>query len=115
MTRGAFGAYDVPMDTDNKTDVIHIRVTRAEHERIKAHAGNVDKTVSSYGRARLLNFQLQARVDRHAINELRRLGGLLKHLYKESGGANREESQNTLMAIAHAVARIAQDDREKNT
>lgn len=115
MTRGAFGAYDVPMDTDNKTDVIHIRVTRAEHERIKAHARNVDTTVSAYGRARLLNFQLQARVDRHTINELRRLGGLLKHLHNESRGAYREQTRDAVITIAAAVARIARDDREKNT
>ncbi|AZZ15203.1 TPA: plasmid mobilization protein MobA [Pseudomonas aeruginosa] len=53
-----------------------------------------------------LQRQTRSRIDSHIINELRRLGGLQKHLFSQGGGSLSREYANVLVEIAEAIKRI---------
>lgn len=53
-----------------------------------------------------LKRQTRSRIDSHVINELRRLGGLQKHLFTEGSGAFSKEYANVLIEITEAIKRI---------
>jgi hypothetical protein len=64
----------------HKGDVLLIRLSADEHARIKQRAESCAVTVSEYVRRCALDRPLTARVDIEALAELRRQGGLIKHL-----------------------------------
>jgi hypothetical protein len=49
----------------------------------------------------------RSKVDQHILNELRRLGGLQKHLFNESGGQMSREFSAVLIEVQKAIARIS--------
>ena len=53
-----------------------------------------------------------SRTDATAIRELRRLGGLLKKVHVDSGGAYSRETAAALAALRAAIARLAAGDGE---
>jgi hypothetical protein len=65
--------------------VVNIRLTAGEKEFLRQEAKEAGLTLSVFGRRRLLGHKVRAQVDLVVVNELRRLGGLLKHLHNQSG------------------------------
>jgi hypothetical protein len=65
---------------DLKGDALLIRLRPDEHARIKQRAESCAVNVSEYIRRCALDRPLTARVDIEALAELRRQGGLIKHL-----------------------------------
>lgn len=53
-----------------------------------------------------LKRQTRSKIDSHVINELRRLGGLQKHLFTEGNGTLSKEYANVLVEITEAIKRI---------
>lgn len=89
-----------------KTKHIMVRVTPDQLENLREKALDCGATVPEYLRACGLGRRTRNQVDAHVINELRRLGGLQKHLFKEGGGVSSKEYAAVLVEIRAAIARI---------
>ncbi|WP_312283853.1 plasmid mobilization protein [Candidatus Igneacidithiobacillus taiwanensis] len=69
---------------DMKMRVLSFRVTDEDYQRIRQWAELAGLTPGQFARARALGMPVQARGDLALINELRRQGGLLKHIAIET-------------------------------
>jgi hypothetical protein len=95
-----------PRRAEQKTAPMQVRLTPAERAELAAAAADAGLTVSDYIRRRALGRRITARVDLTVINELRRLGGLVKHLTLGSH-IDAEAGREALAELREAVARIA--------
>lgn len=93
---------------EEKTARLNIRLTPAEIEEVREAARAGGLTVSAYGRRRLLGHFVKSSTDAEAIRELRRIGGLLKHLHVESGGAYAAQTAAALEELRVAIRRVGQ-------
>lgn len=90
---------EVKMD-DIKRDVnFHFRTTKNELDIIRENAKLAGLTNSEYVRRRALKIQVVAKVELNILSELKRLGGLIKHLYNESNGLYNTETAEALNAL----------------
>ena len=90
---------------------IYIRVSADEKLKLTALASKTDcSTKSEYVRSVSLGYPVKSVVTHEAINELRRLGGLVKHLFIEGG---REDPDGmyleTLRELQAAIRRIGRE------
>ena len=65
---------------------LYLRVNEDEHEAIKGKAKLSGLSVSEYARRLALGFKVCSKFDFNVLNELRRQGGLIKHIHNESHG-----------------------------
>jgi hypothetical protein len=77
--------------------VINVRLTSAEKAALKEDADLARLSMSELVRRRYFGRPIIANADVVMLKELRRLGGLLKHIHNQSSGAY---SQATASAIA---------------
>jgi hypothetical protein len=80
---------------------LNVRLTAEELAEVRATAGSI--SLSQYVRKRALGHPIIASADMAMVNELRRLGGLLKHVHTESGGAYSEATAAAIMAIRQYI------------
>jgi hypothetical protein len=73
-----------------------IRLTPAEKQRLREEAELAAMTMSEYARRRLLGKTVTSAVDRIMVNELRRLGGLLKHTHNLTRGVYSQTTADIL-------------------
>jgi hypothetical protein len=98
-----------------------IMYTEDEYAQIEAKAGEMEVTVSSYIRAKSLGGYVRvpkyAKIDTKSINELSRLGALLKTFFNATGGLHREKTGAILDDMAAIVLEIQGylDDRKTHT
>lgn len=92
--------------TDNRTVQRRIRLTEDEDARIRELAKLAGKDVSKYMRERALGWKFKSQVEAQTINELRRLGGLLKKVHTDSRGAYSADTAEALRAVLDAIKRI---------
>ena len=76
--------------------MLNVRLTAAEKAMLQEDADLAGLTMSELVRRRYFGRPIIANADEVMIRELRRIGGLLKHVHNESGGAYSEST-------AHAV------------
>ena len=106
------------MENDLMTGRINIRVTEYELKVIKENAEEAGLSLSEYGRRRLLGLRVDSKLDVRVVGELRRLGGLIKHLHNESNGMYRSESAEMLRTITKCIQNLmggSQNDSENTT
>ena len=87
---------------------LYLRVTPDEYATIKEQAELSGLSISEYARKRMLGFHVMAKSELNILKELRRLGGLVKHVYNESQGLYSSETSaalNALTSYAHALER----------
>lgn len=96
-------------ETRKRTVALAVRLTPEEATAIKTKARDSGVPVSEFLRAAALGRKTRSTLDSQFINELRRLGGLQKHLFNESGGQHSREFAAILVEIKNAVAQIAGD------
>lgn len=87
---------------------LYLRVTPEEYATIKEQAELSGLSISEYARKRVLGFRVMAKSELNILKELRRLGGLVKHVYSESQGLYSTETSaalNALTSYAHALER----------
>ena len=89
------------------TKRLDVRVAPAEKEQLRRIAADAGLAVAELVRARAVGRPVVSRVDATAIRELRRLGGLLKKVHVDSGGAYSKETASALAALRAAIDRLA--------
>ena len=89
------------------TERLDVRVAPVEKEQLRRIAADAGLAVAELVRARALARPVVSRVDATAIRELRRLGGLLKKVHVDSGGAYSKETASALAALRAAIDRLA--------
>jgi hypothetical protein len=97
------------------TERLDVRVTPAEKDRVRALARAAGLAVSELVRLRALGRPVVCRTDATTIRELRRLGGLLKKVHIESGGAYSQQTAAALGALRAAIDRLAAPEPEGPT
>ena len=93
------------------TERLDVRVAPAEKEEIRGIATGAGLAVSDLVRLRVLGRPVVSRTDATTIRELRRLGGLLKMVHLDSGGAYSEQTGAALGELRAAIARVADESR----
>lgn len=93
---------DEPLDA-----IVNVRLTSQEKERLRDDADMASLSMSALIRARYFGRPVIAQADQVLIKELRRLGGLLKHVHNESGGAYSAETAAALFLVSEAIRKVA--------
>lgn len=88
---------------------VNVRTTLSEKNRLREDAEVSGLGVSELIRRRYLGKKIIANVDLALLRELRRQGGLLKHLYNQSGGIYSVETAQALQAMQLLYQRVADD------
>ena len=91
--------------------VIILRILPEEKAAVALEAGKAGLTVSEYIRRRALDRPVRSRMNEKAINELRRLGGLQKHLATKYQH-KKDAIDDVLVEIKHAIQRLDRDEEE---
>jgi hypothetical protein len=86
-----------------RTIKITVRLTEAERDFLAAEADICGLPLSSLMRSRGLGKRVAAKSDLRVLAELRRMGGLLKHLHNETKGAYSSLTSDCLKEIAAYV------------
>ena len=86
---------------------LDVRVAPGEKEDLGVNARDAGFTVAELVRLRALGRPFGTRPDATTIRELRRLGGLLKLVHTESGGAYRQQTAELLTMLRAAVRKLA--------
>ena len=89
---------------------LDVRVAPAEKAALREMAAAAGIPVAALVRGRALGRPIVSRTDATTIRELRRLGGLLKHVHLESRGAYSAETAGALTSLRAAIARLATGD-----
>jgi hypothetical protein len=92
------------------TQRLDVRVAPGEKAEIRAIAKGAGLTASELVRLRVLGRPVIGRTDATTIRELRRLGGLLKMVHLDSGGAYSEQTGEALSELRAAIGRVAGDE-----
>ena len=86
--------------------VVNVRLTEVEKAQLRHDAEVAGLTVSALVRRRALGRRVVASADLAVVRELRRQGGLVKHLHQQSG-AHSVETGRALQAIERLIERIS--------
>ena len=90
------------------TERLDVRVSPAEKEDLRGLAVAVGLSVADLVRSRALGRPVVARTDATTIRELRRLGGLLKKVHVDSGGAYSDQTAAALAELRLAIAALSE-------
>jgi hypothetical protein len=86
---------------------LDVRVAPGEKVQLGVIARDAGLAVAELVRLRALGRPVVSRTDATTIRELRRLGGLLKMVHVESGGAYRQQTSELLTMLRAAVGKLA--------
>ena len=89
---------------------LDVRVAPGEKAQLRAIADAAGIAVAELVRLRALGRPVVSRSDATTLRELRRLGGLLKLVHTESGGAYSRETAAALDTLHAAIRRLASGD-----
>jgi hypothetical protein len=87
----------------------NVRLTADELAEVREAAGLAGLSLSEYLRRRALGRVVIAHADLAVVRELRRVGGLLKLIHTESGGAYSEATAAALADVVAAIRTIGED------
>ncbi len=93
---------DKPLDA-----LCHLRLTVEEKQRIRDDADIAGLTISEFVRRRALGRAILPATDLAVIRELRRLGGLLKHVHVVSGGAYSSATAEAIAGIREYIDQLS--------
>lgn len=98
---------DDPLDA-----IVNVRLTSEEKERLRDDADMAGLSMSALIRARYFGRPVVAHADQVLIKELRRVGGLLKHIHNESGGIYNKDTAGALVALKAYIGKLSRDRQE---
>lgn len=93
----------------NLDAIINVRLTAAEKAHLKDDADIASVSMSELVRRRYFGRPLLANADVVMLKELRRLGGLLKHVHNESQGAYSADTAHALGALTGYIQQLSRD------
>jgi hypothetical protein len=96
----------------NKTVRYTIRFTQEEKIEIIENAKAAGLSLADYMRKRILNHRVASKMDMQIYHEIRRLGGLLKLVHTESGGAYSVKTAG-ILDILNAFAKSLAQNKSK--
>lgn len=88
---------------------VNIRLTASEKLQLQENANAAGLGVSELIRRRYFGRKVIARADLQILKELRRQGGLLKHLHNQSGGVYSVETACALRSLQHTFEVLSND------
>jgi len=91
---------------NNKTSLVVVRCTPREKAEVEALAAEAGISLSAYLRRRALGLPVHSTADATMINELRKIGGLVKHIHNQTNGVNSRETASVLVELVAAIKRI---------
>lgn len=97
----------------NLTHLTHrvtVRMTDEEKAKLEEDAQLAGLTLSELIRRRYFGRPIIAQADLAVVRELRRLGGLLKHIHTESNGAYSKITADTLTTISKYISKLSSGD-----
>ena len=100
-------------ETVGLDSVVRLRLTSQEKRRLRDEAELAGLTMSEFVRRRIFGRTVVAAVDRVMINELRRIGGLLKHVHVLSGGAYSKDTAAAIAEVQSFISELGRRGREK--
>lgn len=86
---------------------VTIRLTADEEQQLRDAADCAGLSISEYLRRRVHGHRVASQTDATVIRELRRIGGLLKLVHTESGGAYSQQTAAMLSELRDCIERIA--------
>lgn len=89
--------------------VINVRLTATEKAKLKEDADLAGLSLSELVRRRYFGKPILANADAVMLKELRRLGGLLKHVHNDSQGVYSKETAGALMALKAYLEQLSRD------
>ncbi|MEI8294983.1 MAG: MobB mobilization protein [Alphaproteobacteria bacterium] len=92
--------------------VVNIRLTEAEKAQLQEDADLASLSVSALVRRRYFGRPIIANTDAIVLKELRRLGGLLKHIHNETNGVYSKETSGALVALTAYIERLSHDRKK---
>ncbi|MCK4161569.1 MobB mobilization protein [Ralstonia pseudosolanacearum] len=90
------------------TEKIAVRLTPDEKARLRDDAGLAGLSVSELVRRRYFGRPIVASTDMVMVRELRRMGGLLKHIHNTTDGVYSRETAQALVEIAAQIKALSQ-------
>ena len=94
------------------TERLNIRLAPGEKQQLRGTARDGGLSVSDLVRLRALGRSVVSRTDATTIRELRRLGGLLKKVHVDSGGAYSQQTAAALRTLHAAIVRLTGHEAE---
>lgn len=89
--------------------VVNVRLTASEKDKLKEDADLAGLSVSELVRRRYFGRPVVANADAVMLKELRRVGGLLKHIHNDSGGVYSRETAHALIALKAYMEKLSHD------
>ena len=100
---------EVKMDNIKRDVNFHFRTTKNELDIIRENAKLAGLTNSEYVRRRALKIQVVAKVELNILSELKRIGGLIKHIHNESNGLYSTETAEALNALTSYIRTLERE------
>ena len=85
------------------TERVTLRLAAEEKDRLKSDADLAGLSVSEIVRRQYFGRPIIANADLVMVREMRRMGGLMKHLHNESGGAYSKQTSDAINAIVKYI------------
>ena len=99
-------------DTEKRTERLTVRFRSGELEELSNQAEICGLSVSELLRRRALEMRVVSVIDSKMLSELRRIGGLIKHLFNETNGLYRQKTSALLDELHAAAIRIGRKREE---
>lgn len=93
-------------------DVVNVRITKAEKERLREDAEISGLTISEVMRRRYFRKPILSKTDAAVLRELRRLGGLLKYVDANNAGYYSLEVKRTLKTLNTYLKSLIHDSEK---
>ncbi|HIE4434280.1 plasmid mobilization protein [Burkholderia multivorans] len=90
------------------TEKIAVRLTPDEKARLRDDAEVAGLSVSELVRRRYFGRPIVANADMVMVRELRRIGGLLKHIHNTTDGVYSRETSQALVEITSQIKKLSQ-------
>ena len=90
------------------TEKIALRLTPDEKTRLRDDAELAGLSVSKLVRRRYFGRPIVANADMVMVRELRRIGGLLKHIHNKTDGVYNRETAQALVEITGQIKKLSQ-------
>ena len=99
-------------DTDRKNKRLTVRFRPEELKNLSGQADTSGLCVSELVRRRALRMRVVPVTDLKMISELRRIGGLIKHMFNETNGLYQHKTSVLLDELHSTIVRIGQQREE---